>query len=435
MTVAKKNSVEVYDSQKRAEQEARLEELRNKMFFGVRHQGSYDDGLSTEEIKFLRLNNESFVATMTTIDGFRTLSPEQQESFYNEANIETRTTLESDGYLPQTLAESPDEAAEILDSRRATEQQKLFQQSREAEEELARKQQIYPGVEKIDENLFRLVVDPGDGTAAEIFQGSTPAETFQKLIESKKHATRELRRRASQVKVTQELRDMAVDVIEYAPLEQKVTLTPAELFEAHAMLSDPSTAVEGTRRLQLAARTPEDIARANESLLRGRMLEAQSIAKKWMDDNPQFIANDHNIGQLRDLMGGLNWAITPRNMSKAFEALVEQGVLTENFAAEDETLVVPTPARRVITSVPAPSAPAIPQASRPAAVPVRRPLNNTSANGTSSARLRENTGRTSSPAMSATEYASYTAADMRSKYKLDPAFRSRVDAYWAAGGR
>ena len=281
-----------------------------------------------------------------------------------------------------------------------------------------------------------MTIDPEDGTAPEVFWGETQAEVWKKLRDSKKNATRELRRRANQVKVTQELRDMAVDVIEYAPLEQKITLTPAELFEATEMLKDPTTSIEGTRRLQAAARTDADIARANEALLRGRYLEAQTIAKKWMEDNKsQFFVCDHNIGQLRDLMASLNWAITPSNMDKAFAALVEQGVLIDSLPeAEVEAPAIPTPSRRVITPMPAPSAPAIPQASRPTA-PVRRPLNNTSANGTSSARLRENTGRTSSPAMSAVEYASYTSADMRSKYKLDPAFRSRVDAYWAAGGR
>ena len=437
--MGKHNSVEQYDAAKRAAQEARLEELRNKNFFGVRLQGSYDDGLSTEEIKFLRANNKSFLDVMTTIDGFRKLTAEQQEAFFSEANEATRISLENDGYISaeiQSFAKSPEEAEEIIESRRAAEQTKLFQQSREAEEEIARQEKLYPGVEVVD-GKYRLTIDPEDGTAPEVFWGETQAEVWKKLRDSKKNATRELRRRAQQVKITQELRDMQVDVVEYAPLEQKVTLTPAELFEATEMLKDPTTSIEGTRRLQAAARTQADVDRANESLVRGRMLEAQSVAKKWMEDNPQFFVSDHNIGQLRDIMGTLNWAVTPRNMTLAYNALVEQGVLIDKLPDADvEAPAPPVSPRRVFTPQAAPSAPVTPQAARPTP-PVRRPLNNTSVSGPSQTRAREEVGGGTArvKAMDATEYASIGATDMRARYAKDPAFRARVDAYWAGGGR
>ena len=173
--MGKHNSVEQYDAAKRAAQEARLEELRNKNFFGVRLQGSYDDGLSTEEIKFLRANNKSFLDVMTTIDGFRKLTAEQQEAFFSEANEATRISLENDGYISaeiQSFAKSPEEAEEIIESRRAAEQTKLFQQSREAEEEIARQEKLYPGVEVVD-GKYRLTIDPEDGTAPEVFWGET----------------------------------------------------------------------------------------------------------------------------------------------------------------------------------------------------------------------------------------------------------------------
>jgi len=437
--VRKQNSVEVYDANKRAEQEARLEELRTKVFFGVRHpQGSYDDGLSTAEIKFLRENNKSFVDTMTTIDGFRTLTPEQQESFYNEANSETRTTLESDGYLPQTLAESPEEAAELLDSRRATEQEKLFRESREAEEAIARNEQIYPGVEKIDENLFRLVVDPGDGSAAEVFQGSTPAETFQKLIESKRHATRELRRRAKSVKITAEMRALTPEIVSYPPLMEKLVLTAEQIYDYTAKQNDPVHSVEAIRMLRLAGMSDDEIARHNEVIVRSRETEARSVADAWIKNHEkEFYVCPENLQSLMSIFENLNWACTSFNLDLALSCLREQGVLVDRPA--DGEVEAPAPQaspRRVFTPQAAPSAPVAPLAARPTA-PVRRPLNNTSVNGPSQTRAREEVGGGAAKVkpMDAVEYASIGATDMRARYAKDPAFRARVDAYWAGGGR
>jgi hypothetical protein len=437
--MAKVNSVELYDANKRAEQDARLEMLRNKNFFGTRLQGSYDDGLSVDEIKFLRASNKSFLDVMTTIDGFRKLTPQDQEAFFSEANEATRISLENDGYVSaeiQSLAGSPAEEQEILDSRRAAEQQKLFQQSREAEELIARKELAYPGIEKVDENLFRLTVDPGDGTAAEVFQGTTPAETFQKLIESKKHATRELRRRAKSVKVTAEMRALTPEIVNYPPLMEKVTLTPEQLYDFTAAQSDPLRSVEAIRMLRLAGMTQEEVDRHNEVIVRSRETEARSIADAWIKNHPEFYVCPENLQSLMTIFENMNWACTSHNLDLSLSCLQEQDVLIGRPAeSEVEAPVVPTPTRRIITPPTAASAPVAPHTARPVAQGVRRPLNNSSVSGTSSPRFKDASSRTAVQAMSATEYASYTAADMRSKYKLDPAFQKRVDAYWAAGGR
>jgi hypothetical protein len=216
----------------------------------------------------------------------------------------------------------------------------------------------------------------------------------------------------------------------------KVNLTAEQLFDAHAMLSDPSTAVEGTRLLQLAARTQEDIDRSNELLERSRMMEASSIADQWIKKTSDFYGCPENIKTMIDFMGekGVNWAVTKKNLQMAWDILREQGILVDRPAeGEVEAPAVPTPSRRVITPA---AAPAVPQTARPTP-PLRRPLNNTSVSGPSQTRAREEVGGGTArvTAMDATEYASIGATDMRARYAKDLAFRARVDAYWAGGGR
>lgn len=435
--MAKQSNVEQYDTDKTAAQRARQEELLKKNFTGI---ANYDDGLSAEEVKFLLKNNDSFRNVVELIDGFRKMTKEQQLQFYSEANDGTRTTLQADGYDPgqiQTLAPSLGEAEEESAAQRRATQAFIETASDEAMETQGEK--LYAGVE-IREGRYFLTIDPEDGTAPEVFksrpiaEGGSQGEVWKLLRDSKKNATRELRRRAKAVKLTKELREMAVDVIPYVPLEVKVNLTPAELFEAHAMLADPSTAVEGTRRLQAAARTQEDVDRANEQLERGRMQEQEAAARKWMTDNPQFIVCDENLKAMMELMSGLNWGVTSGNLTKAFNALLEQEALLTSLpeVTEPEFTTGPAPKPRTVFFPKAAPVEPPKAAPAPAARPSRRPLNNS---GIGFREARMNTEPAKPQPMTAVEYAGFSAVELKTRYNRDEAFKARVDAYWAAGGR
>jgi hypothetical protein len=401
----KLSQVELYEANKKSAAQARQDEIQLRNYNGAQNFDELYDGLSAAEIKFLYTYNESFHTTTDLLN-----DPQRQ-----------------------TLAQSPEEAAEIRDQARAAEQNRLFAEAREAAEANAREEKLYPGVEKLADGRYRLTIDPEDGSAPEVFLGATQAEVWQKLRDSKKNATRELRRRAGQVKITQELREMSVDVVEYAPLEAKVTLTPAELFEATEMLKDPSTSIEGTRRLQAAARTQADIDRANEGLVRGRQIEAQTIAEKWLRDNPAFYANDHNIGALREIMGTLNWAVTPKNLSLAHNALIEQGILVDRLPESEveAPMIQPRPRPAVFVPPAAVPAPVVPQAQRPT-VPLRRP---TTHDPSRESFARRSSASIKAAPMTATEYHSISSGDMKTRYNQDANFKDRVDAYWANGGR
>jgi hypothetical protein len=436
--MAKQSKVAQYDADKTATQRARQEELLKKNFLGI---ANYDDGLSAEEVKYLYAQNESFRTVVDTIDGFRKLTEEQQAQFFSEAKEEIRITLADDGYVPsqtQTLAPSLGEAEEESAAARQATQVFIETASDHAVETQGEK--LYAGVE-IKEGRYFLTIDPEDGTSPEVFrsrpiaEGGTQGEVWKLLRDSKKNATRELRRRAKKVQITRELREMAVDVIPYVPLEMKVNLSPAELFEAHAMLADPNTAVEGTRRLQLAARTQEDIDRANEVIERGRMQEQEAAAHKWMRDNPQFIVCDENLKAMMEIMGGLGWGVTNRNMTLAYSALLEQEALITQLpeVAEPEFRTGPEQRPRTVFVPKSPPVESPKAAPAPAARPVsRRPLNGSFVD---SRATRMNTAPVKPTAMTALEYHQISAADLKLRYGKDPDFKARVDAYWAAGGR
>jgi hypothetical protein len=65
----------------------------------------------------------------------------------------------------------------------------------------------------------------------------------------------------------------------------------------------------------------------------------------------------------------------------------------------------------------------------------RKPLNNSSLGGGETSFVRRNTTPAKPAVMTAAEYAATPVTELQSRYKKDPEYKARVDAYWAAGGR
>jgi hypothetical protein len=437
--MGKSAKLEQQDAQKKAAAQARLAEFMAKDYSTAKDFNQLWSGISTEEIVHLRGNCQSFQDAenrLNLVEAFRKFTSEEQERFFAECNEGTRQVLENDGYVSsqtQTLAPSPDESEEESAAQRQAKQEFLNTQSSAAAE--AQDDKLYPGVEIIG-GKYRLSLDPGDGSQPEVFWGDSQKDVFIKLRESKVHATKALRRRQKEVKVTQELRDLKPDVVNYPPLEVKVTLSPSELFDATEMMKDPTTAVEGARRLAAAARTQEDVDRANEITILSRQREQEQIAHNWMSAHPEFYQCKENIQAMIDLMTKLNWAaISNRNLDLAFKALQEQGILVEQLPETEVTAEqVPQP-RKVFVPQAAPVAAPKVTPAPPVRPTSRKPLNNSSMGGGETSFVRRNTTPAKPIAMTPSEYHSISAVELKTRYHRDEAFKARVDAYWDKGGR
>ena len=433
-------------------------------------------GLSSAEINLLKSQSPSYkkrVEELDLIAAFHRLSEEDQAVFFAEANEATRITLENDGYVAsqtQTLAKSPGEAQDEAEAARLAQQSeagigKTPEEIEAEQEEAARVQAeadrvaaeavaipavprgsveiLYEGVEKLANNAYKLTVDPEDGTPVEIFWGESQKECFKKLRDSKKHSIRELRRRKKQLEITDDLRAMQVDVVNYAPLLTPITLTPKEIYDLTEQLKDPSTVLEATRKLRQASYTPEECARHNEGIERQRYNDAKSVGQKWLTENPDFYPSPENIKELQKLMGELNWAVTEKNLDLAFKTLKDQDALFEAPketppSAQPASVVPVAPAAVAAPVVPTVPALAAPAGALPAAKRVLRPgsLAESSTGIQPTVRLGDRTGLAPRVLpMSAEEYSAIPAPVLKTRYNKEPEFKARVDAYWAAGGR
>lgn len=441
--MAKQSKLKQHEDDKKLAAQSRQNELQTRNFSGAKSFDELNDGLSGEEISSLYRSNQSFHATTdrlndehATIQGFRAMTSEQQAAFFQESNEATKTLLAEDGYVAeqtQTLAPSLVEAEEVRDAQRQFEQDRLSEESRAAETQNNTQEILYEGCEKLADGRYRLTVDAGEGAQPEIFYGNRQGECWAALRKSKAHATAALRRRAKDVQLTRELREMKVAVVNYPPLMEKITLTPEQVYQYTVEQSDPTTSVEAIRMLRLGGMSQDEVDRINAAEIRAREQEAYTTASKWITSHPEFYACDDNLKALRDLMGGLNWACVSENFDLALKILQEQDALVDKLPeVEPEFHTGPEPKPRTVFIPKAAPVEAPKVAPAPATRPSRRPLNNS---GIGFREARMNTEPVKPQPMTAVEYAGFSAVELKTRYNRDESFRARVDAYWAAGGR
>lgn len=434
------------------------------------------DPLSVAEVKLLTTRNASFknrVAELTKqdfINTFRNYTEAQQQAAYKSYQTQQKKWIDDDYNAYQSAAEAEAAAAAAapvvppgdvvvppadiltptIDEQAAAqaEADRLAEEARVAAQ--APIEKLYDGVEKLADGRYKLTVDPEDGTPVEVFYGATQADCFKALRKSKAQATKELRRRAKQVKITDAMRAFDAEKINYAPLAKVLKLSPDEIFLLTDQTKDPSTVLEATRKLRLASITQEEVDRQNEAVIRQRYSDQFNVAATWMSENEnKFYRCDHNINAMKQIMGELNWAVTIANLDQAFKFLEEQGVLLDAPEEVEEVQPVAQPALVVPVAVavpPAPAAavvpvatpaptPAAPAGALPAAPRVLRP--GSSSTAMTPTRRVDSISLTppAAPALvlTAEEYHSIPASTMKIRMQREPAFKAAVEALWATG--
>jgi hypothetical protein len=352
--------------------------------------------LSSDEIKKLLEVNASFKAKYDEFNRVRT--PEELEQEKSQAEAKAAAKAEAD----RLAAEEAAQAAQPSDG-----------------------ETLFEGVEKLGVGSYKLTVDPGDGSNPEIFFGATQAELFKKLRQSKAHATKELRRRRNAVKITDDLKALRVETVNYPPLVQPLKLTPDEIYKLTEQQKDPSTVLEATRKLRQASLTDEECARLNQAELQRRYQEGFHVANEWVKSHDEFYNCRENLLAMQELMGALDWAMTPRNIDLAFKVLTEQGVFLDRPGTESESDIPFTVAPTLPSNTPA--VPVVP------APPVKR-LRPASATGAMPTRRIETTNlQPKKFVLTVEEYNATPASQVQARYRRDAAYAKAVDDLIAGG--
>ena len=456
--------VQRQEQEKQAAAAARFEQVITADYSAAASIDELYNYLSTEEIKTLRTRNKSFKTREAELDNMllpqtTTLSMSQDEVDAARAAeavaAETVVTTEEQvAANEQAAAETAQAEADRLVAEAAAAGTPLTVQ-RDAVEIL------YDGVEKLGEGSYKLSVDPEDGTSPEVFYGATQADCFKKLRKSKAHATKELRRRARKLEITDELRALQVEVIPYETLLRPLSLSADDIFtiterrkELRKKLDDPAEVLKATRELReieeklyLSSLSPEECAKKNEEIERKKFSNGYNTAISWLANHPDFYNCTDNIKLLQEFMANLNWAVTENNLDLAFAQLQEQGVLLDRPEVQtpDQPVVaqpasvVPVATRAVVTPAPATasaapktktSTPVVTTGVLPATPKVMRPGSST---GMPATRRSDSVPVAVTSRLTAEEYHRTPASEMKRRYDREPAYRAQVDALIAAG--
>jgi hypothetical protein len=293
---------------------------------------------------------------------------------------------------------------------------------------------------------WQLVVDPEDGTPAEVFSGKTKNEVMKKLAESKANATRELRRRKNKKSVLKELSEITPEANPPVRRFEEKRLTADEQYEIANGLNTPESTLKSFDKL-IEARfgaSPDEI-RATLNLTHEQKAfdRDRSTAVQWVSENPEFYNCPENIESMKNFLVTRNWDVTKKNLSDAYRFLSAQGELLEREddevppAAVAVPVVVPAsvvPAAVVPAPVATPVTPPVSSAPTPSALPARavvRPGSNSTAIPRSATTV---VAPGSGPVgLTAEEYYKIPAAAMKIRMQRDPAFRAQVDRLVAEG--
>lgn len=383
-----------------------------------------------QKIEIARIKPELKAIIDADFDRFNALTPEEQAAELAGTEMQPAVVL-------TTEQQAEKDAAQAETDRKAAEERAAAVQPTEV---------LFDGVEKIGEGSYKLTVDPGDGTPVEIFYAATQAELFAKLRKSKANATKEIRRRKKALEITTDMKALEVEKVNYAPYLRPLSLTPDQIFQLTEDQKDPSKVLAATAQLRQASLTKEECDRHNEGLDRQRYMDGYNVGTTWLGANADKFYRDpggENIANLQKIMGELNWGMTIHNLDLAYGILKDQGVLLDPPEPEELNQPItpqPAPVIPVVATVPAVVAPAaavavpvVPSAAPvpttgglPAAPKVLRPGSSTT--GGMPTRRIESVS-TASPALvlTAEEYRKMPAAEAKTRYLQEPAFKAALD--------
>jgi hypothetical protein len=167
----------------------------------------------------------------------------------------------------------------------------------------------------VDEVVYRRVIDLGDGSGVQVFEGATPEDLIEKLAVAQEHATRKIKELFAAQKAREE-----------APAPPKELSADEEFLLSQELLNNPSKVLA---RLKKEAR--EEIERDLETKLAPvrqltqRELELE-VAGQFRSVHPEF-ATEKNGNRIEKWLKVEGLPLSFENVEKAFADLSESGLL------------------------------------------------------------------------------------------------------------
>lgn len=432
MDAVRKQQVEQENQAREQTEQHRIDALVVADYSQVTDLDALFGTLSTADIKLLYAQSRTFKEKVDEFNKVETpvvVTPEEQAEIDAAAQVEADAVAqaEADRIAAEAAANTPPVIVELPVPSVVQEE-------------------LYDGIEKLGEGSYKLTVDPEDGTPVEVFYGVTQKDCFKKLRKSKASATKELRRRAKAIEITDQLKALSVEVVNYPPPVKPLILSSIEIFDLTEQAKDPVTILEATRKLRQASLSQEECDRQNEAAERQRYSDQYNIAVTWAHNHPEFHNCPTNIKAMQDLMSGLNWAVTTKNLDLAYKELVRQDVLsdppeedTSNRPPAQPAPVIPVAAVPAVTVTVPPVTPSnttaavtpAPAGALPAARVLRPGSSSTSAMPTR--RIESVSTEAPTVVLTVERYNEMPASEAKRRYVKEPDFKVAVDKLIAEG--
>jgi len=192
----------------------------------------------------------------------------------------------------------------------------------------------------VDEVVYRRVIDLGDGSGTQVFEGATPEELIEKLAEAQVNATRKIRELAA-AKKEAPAAPVEPNPDEEFVLSQEFLQSPTKAF---AKLFQKNTGM-----------TIEEF-KAEQAKLSRVTQEQQDFnaGREFVLSTPDYFNSDRNNARLEKWLRVEGLQPTIENLRKAYADLNESGLLESRPANVEENAVEPTTRREAQPRIAAP---------------------------------------------------------------------------------
>lgn len=194
--------------------------------------------------------------------------------------------------------------------------------------------------EEVDEVVYRRVIDLGDGSGTQVFEGSSPEDLIEKFVTAQEHATRKIRElsAAKRVVETPAVKEASAD--EEWLMSQELLATPSKAFDKmfEQRVGMPITSFKTQmERIQAFERAQTE----------------HTNAVSFVESTPEYFANEFNSSLMQNYLKTFKLEGSPENIKKAFTDLSQGGLLqlkTDDSETETPGDTTVTPSKQRIAA-------------------------------------------------------------------------------------
>lgn len=170
--------------------------------------------------------------------------------------------------------------------------------------------------QEVDEIVYRQVIDLGDGSGVQVFEGATPEELIEKLAKAQENATRKIRELTAQKNTPQQ-----------QPVQQPQTTEEEDWLLSQELMSSPTKAFPKLFEKMTGKKISEFTTTIEQAAEINKAKREHDAGLAFVKSHPEFVMTEANANKIDRYLQTYRLEGTVENIEKAYNDLSQSGLL------------------------------------------------------------------------------------------------------------